>query len=170
MAFGLLAASVAAAALLFFVLVPRGPETVLFTEIDVVPLVPPPAVRGGPSAEVWEEAGAAWEADDLAGVVRILSPALDESPTDDSLLFYLGVAHLRLGEHDRAVEILTRLDRLQADLRSENTRWYLAAALDGAGRRGEACAALQSVVDMDSTRSLEARRILRHGCPTVAPD
>lgn len=170
MAFGLLAASVAAAALMIFILVPRAPEPVLFQEIDVVPLVPPPSVRGGPSVETWEEARVAWEADDFAGVVTILSPALDEAPADESLLFYLGVVRLRLGDHDQAVEILTRLDRLQADLPSENTRWYLAAALDGAGRREEACGILRSISDMGSTRAVEAQRIVRRGCPAIPSD
>jgi len=165
MAFGLLAASVAAAAL-----VPRAPEPALFEEIDVVALVPPPAVRGGPSVETWEEARAAWEAGDFAGVVTLLSPELDEAPADDGLLFYLGVAHLRLGGHEKAIEALTRLDRLQADLPSENTRWYLAAALDGAGRRQEACGVLRSVFDMGSTRAGEAQRIIQRGCPAIPSD
>lgn len=162
--YGLLAASAAAAVLLVFLIAPLTTPSPLFEEVTSIPFLPPPAVRGGADPEIWERARRAWEDGDMVGVVRTLTPALEQAPDDPNLLFYLGVAHLRLDEHEAAVAELQRLDRLQADIPSEHTRWFLAIALDGAGRVEDACTTLRSVAGLGGSRAGDARQIAERAC------
>jgi len=159
---GLLAAS---AAVLLILVLPRDLRQPLIDEAGTVPFVPPPAVRGAAHPETWEEARRAWEAGDMARVVAVLTPPLEKDTDDPNLLFYVGVAHLAQDEFEGAVSRLEHLDHLQADAPSPHTRWFLAAALDGAGRRDTACAMLRSISSMGATRAGAARRIVERSCP-----
>ena len=136
----------------------------MFEETGTVPFVPPPAVRGTAGVQAWEEAHRAWDSGDMARLVAVLTPALEQTPDDPNLLFYVGVSQVRLAEFESAVSTLEKLDGIQSDVPSAHTRWFLAVALDGAGRRADACAVLRSVSDLGEARAGAARRIVVRAC------
>jgi hypothetical protein len=155
-------AALASVILLLIWLWPSRPQ--LIASVEHVPLQPPPMVRGLSLSQIWERLEEPWSADDMTAVTRILEPAVREHPERTDLLFYLGVARLRSGDAEGAVEVLLRADRLEAPVPSESTRWMLAAALERVGRTEEACAALDSVVEIGGSRAAAAREIVDRAC------
>jgi tetratricopeptide (TPR) repeat protein len=136
----------------------------LIATVEPVPLQPPPTVRGLSLGQTWERLEGPWSADDMREAARILDPAVREHPERADLLFYLGVARLRSGDPEGALEALRRADEIETAAPSENTRWMLAAALERVGRTDEACDALRSVVEIGGTRAEAAREITDGAC------
>jgi cytochrome c-type biogenesis protein CcmH/NrfG len=141
---------------------PSGPR--MIAEVERVPLQPPPAVRGLALSETWDRLEGPWKADDMDEAARILSDAVARNPDRPDLLFYLGVARLRAGDAEAALEALSRSDELESAAPSEHTRWMLAAALERNGRADEACAALRSVARIGGVRAEAAREIVEASC------
>ena len=139
-------------------------KQLLIATVEPVPLQPPPSVRGLSLGETWDRLERPWGAGDMREAARILDPAVREHPERADLLFYLGVARLRSGDAEGAVEALLAADRLEAPVPSENTRWMLAAALERVGRVDEACGALRSVAEIGATRAGAAREIADRDC------
>ena len=136
------------------------PAAPLMPTVGTMPLAPPPSVRGLSLAEVYERLAPVWERDDMPAALPILEAGVAADPGREDLMLYLGIARLRTGRTAEAVTILEELDALQADVPSEHTRWFLAAAYDRAGRPAEACAALRSVVAVGGSRVEAAREAL----------
>lgn len=137
----------------------------LIVTVEPVPLQPPPTVRGLSLDETWQRLEGPWQADDMREAARILDPAVRDHPERADLLFYLGVARLRSGDPEKALEALRRSDELEAAAPSENTRWMLAAALERVGRVDEACDALRSVAEIGGARAGAAGEITDRACP-----
>ena len=139
-------------------------EPVLIATVELVPLQPPPTVRGLSLGETWQRLEEPWRAGDMREAARLLAPAVREHPERADLLFYLGVARLRSGDAEGALEALSRADELEVSTPSENTRWMLAAALERVGRVDEACDALRSVAEIGGARAGDAREITDRAC------
>lgn len=155
------AAAVAAAAALAVVLL--RPAAPLVEDPGTLPFVPPPAVRG--RAADWSEAEAAWRRGAPGEAAARLESLVERAPGDADAWYHLGVARLAAGNAGAAVDAFRRADALQGASPSESTRWGLAVALDRAGRRDEACAALRAVAALDGGRAAQARGIVDASCP-----
>lgn len=154
--------SFAAVVLLLVWLWPSRP--LLIADLDPVPLVPPPSVRGLSLGETWDRLQGSWGAGDMSTAARILESAIRDHPERADLRFYLGVALLRSGDAPGAVDALRDADRLEDPIPSEHTRWMLAAALERTNRVSEACEALRSVAEIGGTRASAAREIVARAC------
>ena len=157
-----LAPAVAIGLLLTVWLVPSHDP--LIAEIDRMPLLAPPTVRAHDAAATWREIERTWSAGDLGAASVLLEEVVEQTPNDASAWFYLGYARLLDGDAVTAVDALERADSLEADTPSEHTRWMLAAALDRAGRRDEACAMLDSVAEIGGSRAEAAGLLVIDSC------
>ena len=158
---GWLVPAFAIAALLILLVLPHPP---LIKQIEQVPLIPPPAVRGFSVNEYWVEIEAAWTDEDYATAEAVLTRALAEHPELSDLAFYQGLARLNRNDWNGAIDSLQRADTLQVDSPSDTTRWALATALDRAGRRDAACRMLDAVVDLGGSHATRARTITESSC------
>lgn len=141
-----------------------GPDPRMFGPVESMPLVAPPSVRGLTLAEIYDRLEPVWLADDMAAAVEILKPGVAANPQQEDLIFYLGVAQLRSGDAAAAITTLRRVDALQAEIPSEHTRWYLAAALDATGDATQACEMLAAVVQIDGRRAATAAQLAEAHC------
>ena len=161
---GVVAAALALTALVLILGLPRRTSPSLIAEIESVPLVPPPVVRGV-AVETWNEARTAWDSGNFDEAAVVLEEAAAGSTSDPALLFYLGVARLRADDAAGAEEALRRADALERDVPSDSTRWMLATALDRLGRTEEACEVLRSVAGLGGAHADRAEKITRTSCP-----
>ena len=147
----------------------RSPQ--MFADVDPLAhaFLPPPAVRGSESMAAWHEAAAAWRDRDLETVVRALQGSLggDEgsiAPDAADRWFYIGIAHLGLDRPGPAVTALRRAAELEQPFVEEDTHWFLAVALERAGKRDEACRELLLLKRLGRAYAEEAVPILRGYC------
>jgi len=160
--FGWLVPAIAVGLLLAVWIFPS--QETLIPEIDRLPLIAPPTVRAHDAAATWREIDRAWNAGDLRAASVLLEEVVERTPEDASAWFYLGYARLLDGNAVAAVDALERADALETDTPSEHTRWMLAAALDRAGRRGEACTMLESVAEIGGGRAEAAQVLVVDSC------
>lgn len=142
-----------AAAILLLVMLPK--KEALVPGVSEIPLSPPPLVRGA-SPDLWKDVATAWEAGAFSDAVDRLAAAAGEDSDDSALLYHLGLARLRAGQDLLAVEALQLANELESDPPSDEIRWLLAAALDAAGDRREACRILRQLGTGFGRRAKEA--------------
>ncbi len=81
---------------------------------------------------------APYRSDDFAEAARRLEQLAAKYPESTPVQYYLGVSRLFLNQNSEALESLETAGRLAADDLRDDVTWYLALALDRAGRLDDA--------------------------------
>ncbi|GAB4371678.1 MAG: hypothetical protein Kow0062_07430 [Acidobacteriota bacterium] len=161
-----LAASVVAIVGASFVSLPPTPLPV---DPSTSPLAVPPAVRGASPRAVIRGAERELAAGRARRALILLERGLQEHPDDPFLAHDLGLVLLRLGRNAEAADALDRADRLQSEVPSPETRFWLAVALSRRGDLKRACRLLADVASTAGPRAAQARGLLVQSCPPQAP-
>jgi tetratricopeptide (TPR) repeat protein len=97
-----------------------------------------------------------YERGDYAAAVLSLRSLVEKYPDLPEPSYYLGVSELMTGNVIAAIERLAQARDLADPDQHDDVTWYLAAAYERAGRRGEAQRWAQAVCDANGTRSAAA--------------
>ncbi len=143
---------------------PAPLEASIRAELESLPFLPPPDVRGSEPKDLWASAAAAWNSGNLGQALGFLEEVTAARPDDAGAWFYVGLCRLRLGQASAAVAPLRRATELEQPFPTGQTRWALAVALLRAGQLAESCDLLGSVEDGEGDAAERARRLRGSVC------
>ncbi len=104
----------------------------------------------------------AFKREDYETARNLWQPLLIESPTNDTLLFYMAQIELEATNNGSAQEKFRQLLNQSGSIFFEKAHWYLAVALLREGKIEEATKLLREVQQKEGVRSDEAEELLKY--------
>lgn len=119
-----------------------------------------PTLLGIGSNQLFNEGMTDYKLGDFSTAQRQWLPLLQQNPSNDTLLFYLGISYLETDQTDSAVALFEEIIEQNDPQFRQQALWYLALGLIKNGRADEANVHLKALLQSDSSFKERAQYIL----------